>query len=146
MVACLILGIVIGIAAVVCAYIFIIPEKRVKGMNKFLYILHNIFTFKSLLIEKINRFLYVLLTILSITVGFFMLFAEDMFPVGLLMMLILPILLRIVFEASMLKIIMTNNLIELNKKTSPKPAARPQRPAPRPAPRYEENSYNPYGE
>lgn len=146
MVACLILGIVIGIAAVVCAYIFLIPEKRVKGMNKFLYTLHNIFTFKSLLIEKINRFLYVLLTILSITVGFFMLFAENMFPVGLLMMLILPIILRIAFEASMLKIIMTNNLIELNKKTSPKPAARPQRPAPRPAPRYEENSYNPYGE
>lgn len=146
MVACLILGIVIGIAAVVCAYIFVIPEKRVKGMNKFLYTLHNIFTFKSLLIEKINRFLYVLLTILSVSLGFFMLFTKDTFAIGIIVLLLLPIILRIVFEASMLKIIMTNNMIELNKKFSPKPASRPQRPAPRPAPRYESESYNPYGE
>ncbi len=146
MVACLILGIIIGIAAVVCAYIFVIPEKRVKGMNKFLYTLHKIFTFKFLLIEKINRFLYVLFTILAVSLGFFMLFTKDTFVIGLLMLLILPIFLRIIFEASMLKIIMTNNLIELNKKASPKPAPRAQRPAPRPAPRYNEGGYNPYGE
>ena len=150
MVACLIIGAVLGIAAVVCAYIFVIPEKRVRGMNKFLYTLHKIFTFKFLLIEKINRFLYVLFTILSITMGFFMMFAKDMFAIGLVIMLVLPILLRIIFEASMLKIIMTNNLIELNKKAGAQPGSRAQRsasrPAPRPAPRYENSSYNPYGE
>ena len=146
MIACLILGVVIGIAAVVCAYIFVIPEKRVKGMNKFLYTLHKIFTFKSLLIEKINRFLYVFFTILCITLGFFLLFAKDMFAIGLVTMLVAPILIRIIFEASMLKIIMTNNLIELNKKSGPKPAPRAQRPAPRPVPRYDNGGYNPYGE
>lgn len=146
MVACLIIGIIIGIAAVVAAYIFVIPEKRVKGMNKFLYTLHNIFTFKSLLLERINRFLYVFLTIMSICVGFFMLFTKDTIAFGILAILVLPILLRILFEASMLKILMTNSLLEINKKVSPKPAPRAQRPAPRPAPRYENSGYNPYGE
>lgn len=138
MVACLILGIVIGIAAVVAAYIFVIPEKRVNGMNKFLYTLHNIFTFKNLMIEKILRFLYVVITILSITIGFFMLFAKNMFLTGLLTMIFTPIVVRIIFEASMLMIILTNNVIELNKKASPRPAPRVQRPAPRPVPQYEE--------
>ena len=149
----LILGFVLGIAAVVAAYIFVIPEKRVRGMNKFLYALHNIFTFKQLLIEKINRFMYVFLTILFVCIGFFMLFTvvegTSMFLAGLLMIIILPLVLRVIFEASMLKILMTNNLIEINKKMAPKPAPRAQRPAPRPAPapRYEsQDSYNPYGE
>ncbi len=147
MVACLILGIVIGIAAVVCAYIFVIPEKRVKGMNKFLYKLHNILTFKSLLIEKINRFFYVLISILCVTIGFFMLFAKGSFAIGLAIMLVGPFMVRILFEFSMLFIFMTNSLLEINKKLSPKPAPRAQRPAPRPAPRYEnQDSYNPYGE
>lgn len=138
MIACLILGIVIGIAAVVAAYIFVIPEKRVNGMNKFLHTLHNIFTFKSLMIEKILRFMYVFITILSITIGFFMMFPKDMFLIGLVTMIFTPIVVRIIFEASMLKIILTNNVIELNKKASPRPAPRAQRPVPRPVPQYEE--------
>lgn len=146
MVACLIIGIIVGIAAVVAAYIFVIPEKRVNGMNKILYKLHNIFTFKSLLLEKINRFMYVFLTIMSVCVGFFMLFSKDTIAFGFLAMLVLPILLRILFEASMLKILMTNSMLEINKKLSPRPAPRAQRPAPRPAPRYESTNYNPYGE
>lgn len=138
MVACLILGIIIGIAAVVAAYIFVIPEKRINGMNKILFKLHNIFTFKSLLLEKLNRFFYVLFTILCITIGFFMLFAKGGFLAGLGLMFIAPFVLRIVFEFSMLFILMTTNIIELNKKASPRPAPRSQRPVPRPVPQYEE--------
>lgn len=146
MVACLIIGIIIGIAAVVAAYIFVIPEKRINGMNKILLTLHNIFTFKSLLLEKLNRFFYVLFTILCITIGFFMLFAKGGFLAGLGLMFIAPFVLRIIFEFSMLFILMTTNIIELNKKSGVKPAPRAQRPAPRPAPRYENTDYNPYGE
>ena len=138
MVACLILGIIIGIAAVVAAYIFVIPEKRINGMNKILLKLHNIFTFKSLLLEKLNRFFYVLFTILCITIGFFMLFVKGGFLAGLGLMFIAPFVLRIVFEFSMLFILMTTNIIELNKKASPRPAPRAQRPVPRPVPQYEE--------
>lgn len=147
----IILALVFSIAAIIAAYLFIIPEKKVKSLPPICHKLHSIFTFKSLLIEKINRFLYVFLTIITVITGFFMLFTVvdgvSMFFPGLLTILIAPILLRILFESAMLKIIMTNNIIELNKKASPKPAARAQRPAPRPAPSYEnDTSYNSYGE
>ena len=146
-----ILGIILTVIAVVAAYIFVIPERRVKYLNKFLYIIHNIFNFKQLLIEKIVKFFYVFLTILCICLGFFMLFTvefgQSFFGIGLGIMIGGPIVLRLLFESFMMMILITNNIIELNKKTPAKPAARAQRPAPRPAaPRYESTSYNPYGE
>lgn len=146
----LILGLILTIAGVIAAYIFVIPERRVKGMNKFLYILHNIFNFKQLLIEKIVKFFYVFLTILCVCFGFFMLFTvqygQSQFLYGLCLIVIAPIFIRLMFEGFMMMILITNNLIELNKKASPRPAPRAQRPAPRPAPRYEDNGYNSYEE
>ena len=149
----LILGLILTVAAVIAAYIFVIPEKRIKYMNKFLYVIHNIFNFKQLLIEKIIKFFYVFLTILCICLGFFMLFTveygQSMFGVGLAVMVFAPIIIRLLFEGFMMMILITNNLIDINKKLAPKPASRAQRPAPRPAPapRYEaQDSYNPYGE
>lgn len=111
------------IAAVVVAilsFIFLLPEKKRPTLNKFLTAVADIFNFKSLLLEKILKFFYILLTIFSIVLGFFMLFMQEFgqslaLP-GLLIMIIAPIAIRIIFESSMLFIVLVKNTIEINKK------------------------------
>lgn len=147
-----ILGIILALLSTVAAYIFIIPESRRKNLNKFLKILHDILTFKQLLIETILRFLYIFATLACISIGFFMLFSveygQSMFGIGLLMIIGAPILLRLIFELFMLTFIQVKNLIEINKKTpAPRAAApRARRPENQSRQNYDSGDYNPYGE
>jgi len=147
----IVLGMVFAVAATVLAYIFIIPESRRSGTSKLIQILHDILNFKHLLIETIMKFLYVFGTLASVSVGFFMLFSvqrygsyytRSMFSTGLIMLFVVPILLRLVFEATMLMVIMAKHLGEINKKTPAlKPAAqRVRRPEPKPV----NEDYNSY--
>ncbi len=133
----LIIGLILGLLATIAAMIFITPESRRKSLNKYLAILHDIFNFKFLLIEKILKAVYIFLTISSIVAGFFMLFSGIRVPYtgdfysffwyGLVTMIVSPIILRIIFESFMLKIIETRNVIEINKKMK---APAPRRPRP----------------
>lgn len=119
------IGAVLAICATVLGCIFIIPQKRVPQMNKFLYTLHTIANFKSLLLEKILKVLYMLLTCFCILGGFFMLFSTSYDywyggsnwngGYGLLLMLLGPILVRLVFESMMMFIILVNHVGELRR-------------------------------
>ncbi len=123
-----ILGAVFAIVATILAMIFIMPQSRVPKLNKFLYALHNIANFKSLLIEKIIKVLYVFSTCYVILAGFFMLFSWTKVSyfgytasthynggAGILLLIFGPILVRLIYEGLMMFIILVNNTIELRK-------------------------------
>ncbi len=148
------MGRAIGIAAflaLVCtvlSMIFITPEKRRAKLKGFFGTLADIFNFKGLLVEQILKAFYIFLTLLSVFGGLFMCFTgEEGAPAaGLMFMLIMPIVLRVVFEFFMLAIVQTKNIIQINNKlpdmtgrnvakTAPAPAAKPAAPA---APKGEE--------
>lgn len=123
-----ILGAAFAVIATVLAAILIMPQSRVPKLNKFLYALHNIANFKSLLIEKIIKVLYVFSTCYVILAGFFMLFSWTNVSYfgytssthynggkGILLIIFGPIIIRLVYEALMMFIILVNNTIELRK-------------------------------
>ena len=125
------------IAALVCTILCVIlvtPVKKRDTLPKFFRFLHDIFNFRSLLIEKILKFFYVLSTLLTIFVGFFMLFSgyekysynwyggeystgfKSCAGYGILLMILGPIVIRLVYEGAMLAIIAVKNIIEINNK------------------------------
>ncbi|MCL2694278.1 MAG: hypothetical protein FWE60_04145 [Oscillospiraceae bacterium] len=113
----IIIGSLLGLGGTITAYILIIPEDKKAGLNKFLLFLHDVFTFKSLLLEKIVRFFYVLNTISCITIGFFLLFAgSTMTLMGFAMIIIAPVVVRLVYEGFMMFILLVKNTIEINNK------------------------------
>ena len=118
-----IIGAVLAFIATVLACVLVMPKKRLQEFkeNKFLVWLHNIINFKSLLIEKILKVLYVFFTAACVFTGFFMLFSKMGYrtsaaPMGLLVMILGPVLVRLIFEASMLFVINTKNVVEINNK------------------------------
>ena len=124
----MVLGIIATIVATVLVYIFILPEKKCKKLNKFGAFLHDVFNFKFLIVEKILQFLYILSTAACICVGFFMLFSFQSYSYsyysyshwyggyGLLVMILGPIAVRLVFECAMLFLILIKNVIQINNK------------------------------
>jgi len=123
----LILSAVFALCLTVAAYVFVIPEKRRPMLPKFFQIVHDIFNFKQLFLETILKAMYVLSTLFVILFGFFTLFGYDLgyyhestFGQGLLIMLLGPIMVRIVYELSMMTILLVKNVIDINKKLSGK--------------------------
>ncbi len=142
--ACAVGG-VIGLILTIVLCIMVVPEKKRGTLgNKFLVVLHDIFNFKDLLLEKILKGLYILTTVTSVCIGFFLLFASERyydyyyggyiggqsyFGVGLLVLIVAPIALRIVYEFMMLTILLVKNVIDINKKlASPKASEAPVAP------------------
>ena len=120
-----VLGILTAIAATVLIYIFFLPESKRERLPKIGKLLHDIFNFKSLFIEKVLQLLYILSTTSCIFIGFFMLFGfeESWYRgvnwyggYGILIMLLGPIAIRIAFEAAMLFILLVKNVIQINNK------------------------------
>ena len=119
----LLTSIILALIITIAVYILIMPESKRAGMSGFPAILHDIFQFKSFLVEKIVKFLYVFSTIYLFVFGFFTLFKQ--FGSGLALMLLGPIVLRIVYELFMLAILLVKNVIDINRKLGPVPASRP---------------------
>lgn len=106
---------IVALAATILVFIFIIPERRKATMNAFFKFLHKLFNFKFLVIEKVLQFLYIFMTFLAIMMGLIFIFNDGLVS-GLLMILLSPIVIRIVFELSMIVIIAIKNIIEINEK------------------------------
>ena len=133
-----IVAIVLSLAATITFFCIIVPKKRKEKMkNPFLIFLHDLFNFKSLLIEKILKFLYILYTLFCLIYGFFMLFYfEETYYygvyssghyekewrgyIGLLIMILGPIIARIAFELIMMAVLLVQNVIEINHKLDAK--------------------------
>lgn len=110
----------VSLVIAILLWALVLPEKKRPKLGKFFTFLADIFNFKSLLIEKILKFTYVFLTFFAIVFGFCMLFievyGESMALYGVLIIILGPIGLRLVYELSLLGIILVKNVIEINNK------------------------------
>lgn len=123
-----IITLVLSVVLVVLAYIFIVPDKNAKSKNGFVRLLHSIFNFKSLLIEKIIKFFYIFSTIFFEVYGVILLFTvretytwsgvkmQWQGGWGLLIIVLSPIIIRLVYEIIMMAIILVNNVIAIRRK------------------------------
>lgn len=126
----LILAFVAALVATVLAFIYIVPEKKRAGLNRFGRFLHDTVNFKYLIVEKILQALYIFATAYVVLQGFFMLFyvqpGYDSYfyssrsvwlgGYGLLMMVVGPIVIRLVYEFLMMTILLIKNVIQINNK------------------------------
>ena len=116
----LIISIVAAFIATILLFILVLPDKKRANLNGFFKGIADIFNFRTLLIEKIVKFLYTFTTIAAILFGFFMLFMQgfgrSLALYGLLVMFISPIAIRLLFEITMMAILLVKNVIEINNK------------------------------
>lgn len=122
-----IIALILAIAATVLAFIFIVPAKSACRRNKLGAFIHDLLTFKFLVIEKVLQAIYIFLTAYVILLGFLMLFAVESYGGwgysytywyggwGLLIMIAGPIAVRLAYEGIMMAILLVKNVIELNK-------------------------------
>ena len=102
----MVFAVLAAIAAMVLAFIFLVPEKRRAKLNGFGKFIHDTLNFKYLIISKVLQAFYIFSTAFVIIGGFFMLFQTDFFGrwmggYGLLVMLLGPIIIRVVYEGSL---------------------------------------------
>jgi len=118
-----VLSVISTIAAVICAYIFIMPRSKAASLKGFPRFLHEFFNFRKLYIESVVRFFYVATTIGCICTGFFMLFGYRGLTAipGLFLMIFGIVGVRLIFELQMLLILLVKNVIEINAKINDKP-------------------------
>jgi hypothetical protein len=126
------IAIIIGLitlAFTILTLVFITPKAKYKSLNTFSRTLADIFNFKSLFLEKLLKFFYIFYTYAVIIGGFigiimgFVYMFDIGASAGLLIVLVCilfivvgPFVLRIIFEAAMLSILLVKNVCEINRK------------------------------
>ena len=121
-----IIAVILSIAAVVAAFIFIVPQKKREKLNLAGRIVHDILNFRFLILEKVCQAAYIFLTAFLIIAGFFLLFAAPwsgcygrrlwLGGYGLLLMILGPIVVRLIFEFLMMALLLVKNVISINNK------------------------------
>ena len=122
--ATLVLGFIGVIAAMVCIYVLIMPEGKYRTLNPFCRWLSDLFNFRSLWLESIIKFFYVLSTVSCVIFGFFMLFSvvdyyygsSSLALPGLLLLVVGPVVVRLVYEGTMMFIILVKNTMQINNR------------------------------
>lgn len=135
--------VIVALILTVAIFFFLLPKWRDGTFgNKFLQFLHDYFNFKQVYIEYILKFLFVFLTFMVIFGGIYIIFApvfddyewtsiEDSFLPGLAIMILGPIIVRLIYEASMVAITTMKNVVELNNKTKNENPTAASKPAPK---------------
>ena len=115
--------IISALVSLVCSilvWVLVMPEKKRPTLNAFFTFVSDVFNFRSLLIEKILKFTYLLLTLFAILFGFlaFVVSIDDgrAALIGILVMILGPIVLRLIYELSMMAVLLVKNVIEINNK------------------------------
>ena len=120
------IAVILSIAAVVAAFIFIVPQKKREKLNLAGRIAHDVVNFRFLITEKICQAAYIFFTVFLILAGFFLLFVSV--PInyygdrkwlggyGLLLMILGPIVVRLIFEFLMMALLLVKNVISINSK------------------------------
>lgn len=131
----LIIAVVLAIAATVLAFIFVVPEKRREKLNAFGKFLHDLCSFKFLVVEKILQALYIFSTAFIILYGVLQLFnvqrdywtgaSRWMGGTGLLCIIVGPIAVRLSYELMMMAIL----LVKMSSPSTVNWRTRPAAPA-----------------
>jgi hypothetical protein len=109
-----IVAIIIALIIAVVAMFVIVPDRKREKLKGFMRTLHDFFNFKKLWIEWIFKSLYIACTLFCIIDGLLNIFSN--FWAALLIMIGGVLVVRIVFEISMLFILLVQNTIDINKK------------------------------
>ena len=120
------------IVSIILAALFL-PTKKRDQLTGFSAWLHDLFNFRTLVIEKIFKYLYILSTCVCIIGGFFMMVSAvfsdynvgQQLLTGLLTLVLGPIAVRIVYEVVMMFILLVTNVLEINKKMKNQPDGEP---------------------
>ena len=123
--AATIVFVISALVSLVCSILvwaLVMPEKKRPTLNAFFTFISDVFNFRSLLIEKILKFTYLLLTLFAILFGFCAFVVSISINdgraalIGLLVMILGPIALRLIYELSMMAVLLVKNVIEINNK------------------------------
>lgn len=145
------LVVALGLTVLIC--VTVLPARRRDRLNPFLRVLSDFFNMRKLLLERILRVMFVFSTCLTEILGFLTIvftiylafrgrFMVELLLGGVGIMLLGPFVLRIVYEALMMMIMLVKNVMEINRKMggdpvppAPKETAAPRlRPTEPPAP------------
>lgn len=110
----IIIFLIIFIVAAIIILKVLGSEKYANSDNKIIRFLHNLITFKSLLIEQILKVLYIILTLICIYFGFSLLVASPI--IAILLIILGPLVIRLLFEGLMLTVLLVKNVIDIRKK------------------------------
>ncbi|MBE6934690.1 MAG: hypothetical protein E7462_06565 [Ruminococcaceae bacterium] len=120
-----ILAFLAAVAGTVLSYIFIVPEKKRAQLKAFFRLIHDIFNFKFLIIEKVLQAMYIFTSLFLVCYGVLLLFGFDIYPWGgfywhggrgLLIAILGPIFCRLTYEGLMMLILLVKNVIQINNK------------------------------
>lgn len=112
----------VSLVCSILVWALVMPEKKRPTLNAFFTFISDVFNFRSLLIEKILKFTYLLLTLFVILFGFCAFVVSISINdgraalIGLLVMVLGPIALRLIYELSMMAVLLVKNVIEINNK------------------------------
>ena len=109
-----IISAVVAIAGTVCIFILFLNKKNETKFKGFLGWLYDFLQFKTLVIEFVLKATYIALAIF-ITLGSFSLIGSS-FVSFILMLTLGNVLLRLIYEMSILFVKICNNVSEINKK------------------------------
>lgn len=112
---------VLAVVGTVLLFIFVLPGDKRAALPTVGKWIHDFLNFKSLIVEAVLKFLYILSTIFVILTGIFTLFTENYFGQsnavkGLLTIVLGPLTVRLGFELLMLLILLTKNVIGINRR------------------------------
>ena len=116
-----IIALITALGATVCAFIFIVPEKKRSATNKFLQIVHDLLNVKMLILETVLQAIYIFCTAFVFIEGFFMLFQTSWYGEwlggqGLLVMILGPVAVRLAYELILMLVLLVKNVIQINNK------------------------------
>lgn len=108
------ISITIAIIGAVLVYVLFLNPKSAKEYKGFVKYLYELLSFKKLLIELILKISYIFLAIF-ITISSFALIAES-FALFLAYLILGNIVVRIIYECSLMFVLLYKNVCEINKK------------------------------
>ena len=124
-----ILGPVLALALTILLYVKVMPRKMDGTFDKpILQFLHDFFHFKKLYVEEVMKFIFTLATVACVVTGALLLISKveysgyyynysySTFWYGLGLMIGGPIALRLVYEFTMMFILLVKNVMEINNK------------------------------
>ena len=109
-----VLAVVLAIVGGILVYILFLNNKKLK-LNGFLAWLKNFLNFKTMMLEVILKVLYLIATIYVILSSFSLIGTN--FLLFLVTLVVGPIIVRIIFEMSLMFIMIWKNTSDINKNT-----------------------------
>lgn len=110
-----VLAVVLAIIGGILVYFLFLNNKKDMKLNGFLKNLKDFLEFKTLILETILKVLYLITTIYIILYSFSLI--STSFILFLLVLILGPVIIRIIFESSLMFIMIWKNTTEINKNT-----------------------------